>query len=155
MKFLWVFDFDWEDVSSLFDRLFHGKDRFTKENVQILFVDDEVNDFDVINNLKEAGWSVIGVEDIKNVDEDIVKRSQIIFVDFKGVGRSLSQKEQGIGLIKLIKNTYGKKKRLILYSGHASFSLDDNFKAADDWLSKNSDTREFIDKIKENMRELR
>ncbi len=99
MKFLWVFDFDWEDISSLFDRLFHGRGKFTKDNIQILFVDDEVRDFDVINNLKEAGWSVVGIEDIKNVDEDTVKRSQIIFVDYKGVGRSLSLKDQLIGFV--------------------------------------------------------
>lgn len=129
------------------------KNKFDKSNVHILFVDDE--DFAIVSNLKKAGWIVDKVKDLKNIEDDIVKRSQIIFVDFKGVGKTLSENEEGIGIIKSLKNTYRDSKRVILYSGHNRFSLKDDIKSADNYLAKNSDTYEFIKMINEEIKKIK
>lgn len=144
-----------DDISDLIKKIPLFRNKYDKSNIRVLFVDDEYDQFSVIQNLIGARWSVTGIKDIQNVEEDIVKCSQIIFVDYKGVGKKLSRNEQGIALIKLLKKTYKKTKRVILYSGHDRFTLGDDFGAADDWLPKNSDTREFIDKINENIKLLR
>ena len=147
--------FNFENLSFSFRDLFSRKRRFDKSNVRILFIDDEVDDFPVIQNLKDAGWSVEGVKDVQNVEDDIVKRSQIIFVDYKGVGQTLSEREQGIGLIKLLKETYRGSKRVGLYSGHNRFSLGHNIDVADFRLPKNADTREFIETIQREIKKLK
>ncbi len=151
MKLFGFIEISISEIISWVKSIFKRQNKYNKTNTHILFVDDQIGDFSVIENLKEAGWSIEGITDIRNVDDDVVKRSQIIFIDYKGVGRTLSQSEQGIGLIRLLKKTYGKNKRIILYSAHDRFSLGDKLDVADDQLSKNSDTREFIDKINENM----
>ncbi|MFP4514520.1 MAG: hypothetical protein ACLFNO_00750 [Parcubacteria group bacterium] len=124
-----------------------------KSNVHILFVDDE--DFAIVSNLKKAGWVVDKIKDLKNIEDEVVKRAQIIFVDFKGVGKTLSENEEGIGIIKSLKNTYKDSKRVILYSGHNRFSLKDDIKSADNYLAKNSDTYEFIKIITEEISKLK
>ena len=125
-----------------------------KSTIRILFIDDDVDDFPVIQNLKDAGWSVEACRDIQNIEDDIVKRSHIIFVDYKGVGKNFSEREQGIGLIKILKDTYKNTKRIILYSGHNRFSLGDQIDVADTKLPKNADTREFIEIIKKEMKKI-
>ena len=113
MAYINIFNF--ENLSFGFKNFFSRKKKhFDKSNVQILFVDDEVDDFPVIQNLKEAGWSVEGIKDIQNIEDITVRRSQVIFVDYKGVGQTLSEREQGIGLIKLLKETYKDSKMLLL-----------------------------------------
>lgn len=135
--------------------LFKNKRKFDKTNTRILFIDDEKDEFPVIQNLKDAGWSVDSVSDVQNVEDDVVRRSQIIFVDYKGVGQHLSESEQGIGLIKLLKETYRDQKRVGLYSGHNRFSLGHDIDCADFKLPKNADTREFIDTIQREIKKLK
>lgn len=147
--------FNFEKLSFNFKDLFKKRVEFDKSNIQILFIDDEINDFPVIQNLKDAGWSVEAVKDIKNAEDDIIKRSQIIFVDFKGVGQTLSESEQGIGLIKLLKITYRDTKRVGLYSGYNRFSLGDDIDVADFRLPKNADTHEFIETIQREIKKLK
>jgi len=127
--------------------------KYDKSNAHILFVDDK--DFAIVSNLKKAGWIVDKVKDIKNIEDEYVRRAQIIFVDFKGVGKTLSESEEGIGIIKSLKNTYKDTKRVILYSGHNRFSLKDDIKSADNYLPKNSDTYEFIKMITDEIKKLK
>ncbi len=142
------------DLKSLVDSFLSiFKKKYDKHNVIILFIDDE--DFAIVSNLKKAGWSVERIKDLKNIEDDIVKRSQIIFVDHKGVGKTLSEKEEGIGMIKALKKAYGDSKRVILYSGYSHFNLDHDIKAADNYLSKNSNTYEFIEMIKQEIKKIK
>ena len=122
-------------------------------DAKILFIDDE--DFPIVNNLQSAGWSVERIKDAKNLQDDAISKAHIIFVDFKGVGRYLSKNDEGIGLIRAIKEAYGKRKRVILYSGYGRFNLRMNTQAADNQLSKNSDTYEFISMIESELKKIR
>lgn len=137
---------------SLKDLKFWGK-KYSKANTRILFVDDE--EFPIIENLREAGWAVEKIDDLQNIDDDRVVRAQIVFVDYKGVGKGLSEKDEGIGVIRALKSKYRKSKRIILYSGHNRFTLGHDLKTADNYLPKNSDTYEFIEMIEVEIKKLR
>jgi len=132
---------------------FWGKKRLDKSNTNILFVDDE--NFPVVEKLQKAGWSVKKVKDIMNIQDDDVQRAHIIFVDYKGVGKHLSENDQGIGIIKAIKISYGSSKRVILYSGHNRFNLGLDLRIADNILSKNSDVYEFITIIEAEIKKIK
>ncbi len=85
--------------------------------------------------------------DVKDSDElknnDKIKNARIIFVDFKGVGKSFGSQE-GLSLVKALKKRYRKKKTIILFSAHTRFSLTPDFQIADDTIPKNSDIDTFI-----------
>lgn len=121
-----------------------------KNRAHVLFVDDKR--FDVVDRIKDDGWSVDTIKDIKNLSDNKVVRATVIFVDYKGVGQHLSPKEEGLGLIKALKNTYPKK-RVIFYSGYTEFSLDElHGNIADDVLPKNSEPFVYIEKIERNVK---
>lgn len=126
--------------------------KVTKENAFILFVDDE--EFPIVKSLENAGWTVKLVSDLSNLQDENVVRANIIFVDYKGVGKNLSQTDEGLGIIKAIKDTYGKRKRVILYSGHTSFSLGHRLEWADGLMPKNSQTYEFITRIESELKKI-
>ncbi len=142
---------DW--ISKLFSR---KKKDFSNDEIKaltnILFVDDE--EFPHINRIREAGWNVQHVPDISNLDDEHLKRADIIFLDYVGVGRHLSPTQQGIGLLKAIKHKY-QEKIIIFYSAHTGFTLGDEFDEADDWLLKHSDPYVYLQKIEENARKLK
>lgn len=125
----------------------------TKNNAFILFVDNE--HFPVVDNLIAAGWAVKRVRDIKNPQDDDVKRASIIFVDYKGVGRSLSEEDEGVGVIKILKELYKKSKRIILYSAYGRFTLGPHLNVADNQMSKESNTYEFIEMIESELRKIK
>jgi DNA-binding NtrC family response regulator len=118
-----------------------------KDKTYILFVDDE--QFDYIERIRAAGWNAHQVTDIENLDDEHLKRTHIVFLDYVGVGKKLAPNQQGIGLLKAIKQKYPQK-IVIFYSGHAGFTLGHEFRAADDWMPKNADPYVFLQKIEEN-----
>lgn len=98
------------------------KKKITKGNARILFIDDK--EFPVVAQLREARWSVEKIDDLQNLDDDYVKRSHIIFVDYKDVGKKIAGQDEGIGLCKILKEKYGDSKRIILYSGYGRYKGD-------------------------------
>src|SRR5688572_26689381 len=138
-------DFNAKGIAlGIWDRIV-GRRKLDQTTANILFVDDE--DFPIVENLKKAGWAVSAVRDVKDLSDSKLKRADVVFVDFKGVGKVLAPGEQGLGLIKAIKNQYGDSKRVILYSGYTQFSLREDTRVADNQLSKEADTYEFINMI--------
>ncbi len=129
------------------------KKRLDKVSANILFIDD--SDCPVVENLTKAGWSVKKIDDIVNVQDEEIKRADIVFVDYKGVGIDLSEEEQGISVIKAIKKAYGDSKRVILYSAYGHFKLSMNMRVADNQMSKNSDTFEFISMIESELEKIK
>ncbi len=141
-----------EGVKNLFKRKPKtSKGNELKDKTSILFVDDEP--FDYIERIRAAGWNAHQVSDIENLDDDHLKRAHIVFLDYVGVGKKLAPTQQGIGLLKAIKQKYPQK-ILIFYSGHAGFTLGHEFKAADDWMPKNADPYVFLQKIEENAQKI-
>jgi len=131
----------------------HLKKTIKKEEAFILFIDDEI--FPVIESLKSAGWNVGRLSDLTNFQDEFVKRAHVIFVDYKGVGTKLASNDEGLGVIKGLKEHYGNKKRVILYSAHTGFSLGKHLDWADGQFAKNSQVYEFISKIEEELEKIK
>lgn len=114
----------------------------TKASFQILFVDDEK--FEIIDILKKAGWvntkRVKNITDLKAVD---IINADVVFVDVNGVGQDLFPKDQGLGLAVALKELYGEKKKIVLYSA-ADHSFSRDLNKVDLILAKNADPYEFI-----------
>ena len=109
-----------------------------KGRVQILFIDDDKK-FNVVQNLKDGGWKLTKtVEDIKNVDVPIVKKSHILFVDINGVGKLLNLEYEGLDLALMLKQKYADK-RIIIYSANKnSNSFHEAWTVCDFRLEKNA-----------------
>lgn len=90
-----------------------------KQIAKILFVDDK--NCPIAINLIRNGFGVKEIKDVIIVADQDVQWANIVFVDNKGVGKKLVGKKEGLGLIKLLKKTYGSKKRFIIYSSEQDF----------------------------------
>lgn len=116
----------------------------------ILFIDDEIKDFEIVNTLRKNKYTIDTLEDVEDLYGEEIKKAKIIFVDFKGVGKKFG-KHQGIDLIKALKSAYKKKKTIILFSAHSGFSLSHDLNAGDDRIAKNASTQDFINMIEKYM----
>jgi hypothetical protein len=127
------------------------------EQINILFIDDL--DMPVVENLKKMGYRVKKVKDIRDIRDAEVKNSQVIFVDFEGVGKVVSPQHQGAGLVKELKVTYGNSKYVVLYTAQPTLPADtimrSLFDAADARLRKDSDVTDFTDQIKKALEKLK
>ena len=145
------------DLLGLLDPRSWFKKPFTKDSVNILFIDDL--DMPVVKNLEKAGYKVKKVRDVKNIDDADIKNSQIIFVDFEGVGRFISPQHQGAGLVKELKTKYGRSKYIVLYTAQPTLPADtimkSLFNAADAKLRKDSDVTDFAEQIREALKRLK
>lgn len=112
----------------------------------ILFIDDEIEDFEIVNTLRKNKYTIDTLEDVEDLEEEKIKNAKIIFVDFKGVGKKFG-KQQGIDLIKALKAKYKNKKTIILFSAHSGFNLSHDLQAGDDNIAKNASTQDFINMI--------
>jgi ActR/RegA family two-component response regulator len=119
---------------------------YKKRPKSVLFIDDEINDFEIVNTLKQNKFNIETMEDVEDLEDEKIKKAKIIFVDFKGVGKKFG-KHQGIDLIKALKSKYKNKKSIILFSAHSGFSLSHDLKAGDDSIAKNASTQDFINII--------
>ena len=133
------------------------KKQYNEQNVNILFVDDM--DMPVVKSLKKAGFKVKKINDVKNIEEAEVLKAQIIFVDFDGVGKIISPKYQGAGLIKELKAKYNDSKYIILYTAQSTLpievTINELFKLADAKMRKDSDVTDFKEEIKKALKKLK
>jgi len=117
------------------------KERKNKNDLQLLFIDDEK--FEIVSILKGAGWvNTKTIKDVKNLDCSDVKNADIIFVDINGVGCSLFPKDQGLGLAEAIKSR-NPEKYIIIYSAQEQ-RLHKAFSIVDAVLPKNAEPYEFM-----------
>lgn len=124
-----------------------------KQRVRILFIDDQW--FEVIDTLKNDGWDIEYLSDLKSFSSPELVRAHVVFVDYKGVGKHLSTKDQeGLGLVRGIKKHH-QKKQVVLYSAHGQFGLADEVehqKYADEVIPKDSEPFVFTEKIEKHAR---
>jgi hypothetical protein len=71
-----------------------------KKQTQILFIDDESFE-QRLYAIRDAGWAVRQINDVSNLDCEEIRISNIIFMDYKGVGKIMTPSEEGIGLLKI------------------------------------------------------
>ncbi len=125
-----------------------------KRKVKILFIDDD-SKFKVVSILKNAGWmNTHCVPDVGNFDDQIIKDSDIIFVDVQGVGKELGYKDEGLGLASSIKKRYSRKKVVIYSAITKGERFHEALRIADDSLDKNADPYEFLSLVEQYAIEL-
>jgi hypothetical protein len=112
-----------------------------RNKAKVLFVDDK--ECSVITNLQRNNFDVRKVDDIKDTQDSNVIWANLIFVDYKDVGRSLSGKKEGLGLISLLEKTYGVKKRYVIYSSVQDFDGIVKYP----YIRKNAGYDEFVSRI--------
>ena len=86
-----------------------------RKSTTILFIDDDTK-FKVVKILVNEGWvNTKSITDLKSYNDDVIKNSDIVFVDVQGVGKILECKDEGLGLALNIKSKYSDKK-VVIYS---------------------------------------
>lgn len=101
-----------------------------KKVTKVLIIDDE-EPKELRELLRKEGWKNYYLNDLDTLANKRLEDSQIICIDIMGVGKKL-QVDNGMGLVKHIKEKYPEKK-IILYS---SVSKQDIFSDALDYVDK-------------------
>jgi len=84
---------------------FHDVQKIAK----ILFIDDK--DCQIVTNLRRNNFEVRKIDDVLSLQKnDDVQWANIIFVDYKDIGKKLFGKKEGLGLINELKRVYKNKK---------------------------------------------
>lgn len=119
----------------------------SKAATSILFIDDDTK-FKVVSILKTNGWTNTKIiKDVGSLEQPEVASADIFFVDIQGVGRALSFRDEGLGLVVALNRQYPEKK-IVIYSAEAGLNAFHNgFKVANDRISKDADPYEFIQAV--------
>lgn len=125
-----------------------------RKSTTILFIDDDTK-FKVVKILVNEGWiNTKSITDLKSYNDEVIKNSDIVFVDVQGVGRILDCKDEGLGLALNIKSRYSEKK-VVIYSAIQTHNVfHDVIQKADFLLSKDAEPYEFISLIERFSKEL-
>lgn len=119
---------------------------------RVLFVDDQK--FDTVEILKKSGWNVTRVKDIESLDSNDIVDSHIIFVDIKGVGRTMKFSDEGLGIVSAVKERYPEKKVVVYSSVPEGDRFHEALKKADNLLPKNADPYQFQTTIEKLSKEV-
>lgn len=125
-----------------------------RKSTSILFIDDDTK-FKVVKILVNEGWvNTKSITDLKSYNDDVIKNSDIVFVDVQGVGKILDCKDEGLGLALNIKSRYSEKK-VVIYSAVQTHNVfHDVIQKVDFLLSKDAEPYEFISLIERFSKEL-
>lgn len=109
-----------------------------KNKISILFIDDDKN-FNIVKILKDSGWkNTKTIVDVKTLDDQNIKNSEIIFVDINGVGKLLSLPNEGLDLALMIKQKYNEKKVIIYSANSMNNAFHEAWSLTDSRLAKNA-----------------
>lgn len=118
-----------------------------KDKTRILLIDDE--ETNLVESLKGEGWHIKYMADLDKYNNTDLKDAHIVCVDIKGVGKILNIKDEGLGLIRNIKEKYPEK-RIILCSSFSSHDIFDNaIDLVDKKVYKDGQTHPFDSAIEE------
>jgi len=118
-----------------------------KDKTRILLIDDE--ETNLVESLKGEGWHIKYMADLDKYNNTDLKDAHIVCVDIKGVGKTLNIKDEGLGLIRNIKEKYPEKK-IILCSSFSSHDIFDNaIDLVDKKVYKDGQTHPFDSAIEE------
>ncbi len=151
---LWVFAVLVAVILILSVLLFWEKKRHksfvdTQKKARILFIDDK--HCEIVTNLRRNDFEVRKIDDVTSPATDTdVQWANIIFVDYKDVGKKLFGKKEGLGLISELKRTYMNNKRYVIYSSVQDFDGLVEFP----YIRKNASYDEFVSLISTELAKL-
>ena len=118
-----------------------------KDKTRILLIDDE--ETNLVESLKGEGWHIKYMDDLDKYNNTYLRDAHIVCIDIKGVGKKLNIKEEGLGLVRNIKDKYPEKK-IILCSSFSSHDIFDNaIDLVDKKVYKDGQTHPFDSAIEE------
>lgn len=128
----------------LLESVKYSKIEDLKNNIYILFIDDDTK-FKVVNILKNAGYNNVKIiKDLKSLDIEDVTKTDIFFIDIQGVGKKMGFRDEGLGLAKALMEKYLNKKKYIIYSAETHGDrFNEALRKADDFLPKDADPYQF------------
>lgn len=116
---------------------------------KILFIDDK--GCQIVVSLRRNGFEVRKIDDVTAPSTDKnVQWANIVFIDYKDVGKSLYKQKEGLGLIADLRNIFGSSKRYVIYSSVQDFEGLVGFP----YIRKNASYDEFIARIVTEMNSL-
>lgn len=119
-----------------------------RAQTNILFIDDD-KEFKIVPILKKAGWKNTSFHpnaDVIDINSEKIQKSHIIFVDIKGVGKTMYE-DEGLGLVVDLKKKYPQKK-VVIYSADPEHKIfHEALNLADDKVQKNSQPAVFVSAI--------
>lgn len=133
-----------------------GVDEFErlKKLTHILFIDDDTK-FKIVQIIIKTGWkNTESIVDLEHYDDDLLRKSHIIFVDVQGVGKVLDCKDEGLSLALNIKNKYPQKKVVIYSAVQAHKVFHEAIQKVDFLLSKDAEPIEFTSLIERFSKEI-
>jgi hypothetical protein len=118
-----------------------------KDKTRILLIDDE--ETGLVESLKGEGWHIKYLPDLDKYNNTDLKDAHIVCVDIKGVGVKLNIKEEGLGLVRNIKEKYPEKKIILCSSVSAHDIFDNAVDLVDKKVYKDGQTHPFDSAIEE------
>lgn len=120
-----------------------------KTKLNILFIDDDKK-FKIVKILKDSGWrNTKTVEDLKSLDNELTRTTNIFFVDIHGVGKMLDCPAEGLDLAYMLKQKFPGKKVVIYSANNKNDIFHKAFKVIDFTLEKNALPYEFLSLVEE------
>ncbi len=117
-----------------------------KDLSRVLIIDDRRPQ--LVDDLKREGWRVNYIEDLDSYHSTDLVDSHVICLDILGVGKKL-RCENGLGLVKGIKEGYPEKK-ILLYSSVPSHNIfDESIDLVDKRILKDGQPYQFIRAVEE------
>lgn len=117
-----------------------------KFKARIALIDDE--EIPHVKRLQRDGYNIVDYSDIIEIDDFIRKKYHVVILDIQGVGSTLSEKSEGWGLLKYLKNE-SPHTIVIMFTG-ADWSIT-KYKtladSADDFLGKDLEFLDFKSKL--------
>jgi len=111
------------------------------KRTRVLVVDDDENSFP-FEIIRDAGYNVEHWPDIKDLDKLVRGHFDIIFLDICGIGRRFDEEQEGVGILKHIKQA-NPLQIVIAYSGEAhSSDRIQFFRLADQYVPKTATSLE-------------
>lgn len=109
-----------------------------RRSVRILVIDDDPNSFDPFKPLEREGYAIDFWENIRDFRRLEQGYYDIIVLDIRGVGTDWSSKEEGFGILELLKSR-NPSQIVVAYSGETfDFSKGKFYRMADDMIPKSS-----------------
>ncbi len=117
-----------------------------KFKARIAFIDDE--ELTNVERLRQDGYNITQYTDIENIDDFIRKEYHVVVLDIQGIGKTISPKQEGWGILKYLKEE-NPHIVVVIFTG-ADWSIN-NYREiankADDFVSKDLEFLDFKFKL--------
>jgi hypothetical protein len=95
------FNFNFLKKDNHLSELPHEQFEKVKLKARIVVVDDE--EVPLVSKLQQDGYNIVKLDDIDEIDSFIKKQYHVLVLDIQGIGKKLSEKSEGWGILSYLK----------------------------------------------------